>query len=126
MVTAFAAVPSPAAALTLLGHMQARTGGLLSSFELMSRAALELVLKNIPNTRDPLSAPSPWYVLMEVSGGAGTSLEALTQSALEDAMADELVTRRRGGAERGAGPELLAPARNHLGSREARRRLHQA
>jgi FAD/FMN-containing dehydrogenase len=92
MVTAFTAVPSPAAALTLLGHMQARTGGLLSSFELVSRPTLELVLKNIPNTRDPLSAPSPWYVLMEVSGGAGTSLEALTQSALEDAMADELVS----------------------------------
>src|SRR5215469_5961222 len=36
MVTAFTAVPSPSAALTLLGHMQSRTGGLLSSFELVS------------------------------------------------------------------------------------------
>ena len=50
--------------------MQARTGGLLSSFELISRPALELVLKHIPGTRDPLATPSPWYVLMEVSGGA--------------------------------------------------------
>ena len=92
MVTAFTAVPSPSAALTLLGHMQSRTGGLLSSFELVSRPTLELVLKNIPNTRDPLSAPYPWYVLMEVSGGAGASLDALTQSALEDAIAQELVS----------------------------------
>ena len=91
MVTAFTAVPSPAAALKLLGYMQARTGGLLSSFELVSRQTLELVLKNIPGTRDPLAAPSPWYILMEVSGGAGTSLEALTQSALEEAMAAALV-----------------------------------
>ena len=52
------------------------TGGLLSSFELIARPALDLVLKNIPGTRDPLAAPSPWYVLMEVSGGAGDSLEA--------------------------------------------------
>jgi len=92
MVTAFTAVPSPAAALTLLGHMQARTGGLLSSFELVSRPTLDLVLKHIPNTRDPLADASSWYVLMEVSGGAGASLEALTQSALEQAMAQGLVT----------------------------------
>src|SRR6185437_5009286 len=92
MVTVFTAVPSPAAALTLLGHMQAKTGGLLSSFELMSRPTLDLVLKHIRGTRDPLAKPSPWYVLMEVSGGAGASLETLTQSALEDAMAQALVS----------------------------------
>jgi FAD/FMN-containing dehydrogenase len=92
MVTAFTALPSPAAALSLLGHMQASTGGLLSSFELISRQTLELVLRHIPGTRDPLAAPAPWYVLMEISGGAGASLEALTQSALEEAMGADLVT----------------------------------
>jgi FAD/FMN-containing dehydrogenase len=59
---------------------------------LVSRPTLDLVLKNIPNTRDPLAASSPWYVLMEISGGAGASLEALTQSALEEAMADAMVS----------------------------------
>jgi FAD/FMN-containing dehydrogenase len=92
LVTAFTAVPTPAAALTLLGHMQASTGGLLSSFELISRQTLDLVLRHIPGSRDPLSEPSPWYVLMEISGGAGASLEALTQAALEAAMARELVS----------------------------------
>jgi FAD/FMN-containing dehydrogenase len=92
MVTAFTALPSPAAALRLLGLMQARTGGLLSSFELISRPTLDLVLRHIPGTRDPLSAPSPWYVLMEISGGAGASLDALTQAALEEAMAQDLIT----------------------------------
>ena len=92
MVTALTAVPSPKAALALLGHMQANTGGQLSSFELIARPALELVLKNIPDTRDPLAASSPWYVLMEISGGAGDSLEARTQAALEDAMAGAWVT----------------------------------
>ena len=92
LVTAFTAVPSPEAALALLGHMQAETGGLLSSFELISRPTLELVLRHIPATRDPLGAPSPWYVLMEVSGGAGADLETLTQSALEDGMARKLVS----------------------------------
>ena len=92
MVTALTAVPSPKAALALLGHMQANTGGQLSSFELIARPALDLVLKNIPDTRDPLAASSPWYVLMEISGGAGDSLEARTQAALEDAMARAWVT----------------------------------
>jgi len=92
MVTALTAVPSTEAALALLGHMQARTGGLLSSFELISRPTLEMVLRHIPGTRDPLSAPSPWYVLMEVSGGAGASLETLTQSALEEAAGEELLS----------------------------------
>jgi FAD/FMN-containing dehydrogenase len=92
MVTAFTAVPSPAAALTLLGHMQASTGGLLSSFELIASPAFELVLRHIPNTRNPLAAAASWYVLMEVSGGAGGSLESLVQSALEDAMTKNLVT----------------------------------
>ncbi len=92
MVTALTAVPSPEAALALLGHMQARTGGLLSSFELISRPTLEMVLRHIPGTRDPLATSSPWYVLMEVSGGAGASLEILTQSALEEAAGAELLT----------------------------------
>lgn len=91
-VTAFTATPSPAAALTLLSHMQARTGGLLSSFELISRPTLEMVLNNIGGTRDPLATPSPWYVLMEISGGAGASLDALAQAALEEAAAADLVT----------------------------------
>src|ERR1700760_2594958 len=40
-VTAFAAVPSPAAAVALLNGLQARTGGLLNAFELIPRVALE-------------------------------------------------------------------------------------
>ena len=64
-----AAVPSPAAAVTLLGGMQAHTGGMFSAFELMPRIALEFVTRHIEGTRDPLTAPSPWYVLMEATGG---------------------------------------------------------
>ena len=78
----FAAVASPAAALDLLGQMQARTGGLVSAFELLPRLALELVLAHIPGTRDPLSAPSPWYVLVEATAGEGFDLTTLFESGL--------------------------------------------
>jgi FAD/FMN-containing dehydrogenase len=85
-VVAFVAVPSPAAALALLGHMQARTGGLLSAFELIPRIALDLLARHIPGARDPLEKSSPWYVLIEVAGGGGAGLEDQVQSALADAM----------------------------------------
>jgi FAD/FMN-containing dehydrogenase len=85
-VVAFVAVPAPAAALALLGHMQARTGGLLSAFELIPRIALDLLARHIPGARDPLEKSSPWYVLIEVAGGGGAGLEDQVQSALADAM----------------------------------------
>ena len=81
----FAAVASPAAALDLLGQMQARTGGLVSAFELLPRVALELVLAHIPGTRDPLGAPSPWYVLVEATAGEGVDLTSLFETGLAGA-----------------------------------------
>jgi FAD/FMN-containing dehydrogenase len=91
-VVAFAAVPSPAAALALLGRMQNATGGLLSAFELVPRIAVDLVTRHVPGTRDPLGAPSPWYALVEVSGGQGADLGELAQGALEAAIGDGEVT----------------------------------
>jgi len=85
-VVAFAAVPDPQAALALLGRMQATTGGLLSAFELVPRIAVDLVTRHIPSTRDPLANASPWYTLIEVSGGEGADLRELAQSALEAAI----------------------------------------
>ncbi|MEE2690944.1 MAG: FAD-binding oxidoreductase [Pseudomonadota bacterium] len=85
VVTAFAGVPDSEAAVALLSHAQGATGGLVSSFELMSRACLELVVKHIPGARDPLSAPHPWYVLMEFSSSGGDlrgGVETLLESAL--------------------------------------------
>ena len=77
-VVAFAALPSPDAALALLGHMQACVP--LSAFELIPHIALDLVMKHIPGVRAPLAKMSPWYVLIEVAGGAG--LEGQMEDAL--------------------------------------------
>ncbi len=79
-------MPSPAAALGLLGAMQARTGGMLSAFELIPRIALDFVLRHIDGTRDPLAAPSPWYVLMEATGGREANLTASFEDGLADAI----------------------------------------
>jgi FAD/FMN-containing dehydrogenase len=85
-VTALAAVPSPAAALKLLGALQARTGGMLSAFELIPRIALDFVLRHVAGTRDPLAASSPWYVLMEATGGREANLADSFENGLADAI----------------------------------------
>jgi FAD/FMN-containing dehydrogenase len=85
-VTAFAALPSPAAALKLLGEMQHATAGQLSAFELIPRAALEFVIRHIDGTRDPLTQPSPWYVLMEATGGRHANLSASFEDGLAAAI----------------------------------------
>lgn len=88
--TAFLAVPSPEAALTLLGRAKASAGGTLTTFELMSRLCIDFVLRHGAGTRDPLSSPSPWYVLMEVSsqsaGGLDDAAEAFLGAALEEGL----------------------------------------
>src|SRR5262249_21555191 len=68
--TGFVAVRSPAAAIERLARMRAGTGDAMPAFELISRRALEMVLRHIPGTADPLAAQSPWYVLLEASSGA--------------------------------------------------------
>jgi FAD/FMN-containing dehydrogenase len=88
--TAFLAVPSVKGAVGLLTRLQAATGGLVNAFEILPRIGLELVLAHIPQTSDPFSAPSPWYVLAEVSGMA--ALKEVFEGALEEAFDDGSVS----------------------------------
>jgi len=81
--TAFIGVPSPRAALDLLNMVQERTGGAATTCELIKRIAIEFAVKHGPDCRDPLSAPHPWYVLLELSSSEDHGL----REALEDALA---------------------------------------
>jgi FAD/FMN-containing dehydrogenase len=90
--TAFVALQDPAAAVGLLARMQSATGGSVSAFELMPRIGLELVLAHIPQTADPLSAPSPWYVLLEATSGAAMPLKDSLETALARAIESGLAT----------------------------------
>src|SRR5689334_16543861 len=58
--TALVAVQSPDSALRLLAKLREHVGERVTGFELISRICIDLVLKHIPNARDPLAAPSPW------------------------------------------------------------------
>lgn len=90
--TAFVAVPDPDAAIALLSRMRAGTGDAVTAFELISRRALEMVLKHIPGTSNPLAELHPWHVLIETSSGAtGGGLKASLEQVLGAAMEDGLV-----------------------------------
>jgi len=91
--TAFIAVDSPAAAVALLGRLQAETGGLVSAFELMPRIGIELVTAHIPGTRDPLAQPSPWYLLAEAAGGKRTDLRGAFEDALAAGVRDAVLAQ---------------------------------
>jgi len=80
--TAFIGVPSPRAALDLLNLVQERTGGAVTSFELMKRLAIEVAVRHGPNCRDPLAHPQPWYVLLELSSSERTGLRDTLEAAL--------------------------------------------
>ena len=85
--TAFAGVASAEAALKLLVIAQERTGGDVTSFEMMTREGIELVLRYGQGCRDPLASPHAWYVLMELSSqqreGLREALEAVLAEGLE-------------------------------------------
>ena len=72
-------------------HAQNETGGAATSFELMTRICIDLVLKHIPNTRDPIGEPHAVYVLMEFSSGQKSGLRAQIETMLESALEKNLV-----------------------------------
>ena len=91
--TALASVPDVRAAVTLLAALREASGDVVSSFELVPRIALELVLRHIPDTADPLGKPHPWYVLCELtSSQADAALDARLERELAAAFESGLVT----------------------------------
>jgi FAD/FMN-containing dehydrogenase len=92
--TALVGLPNAASALELFRLTEERAHGSLTAFEFMSRLAVELVVRHIPNTRLPIERPAPWYVLIELSsaeaeGQVGGVLERmLTEAADKDIIGD--------------------------------------
>ncbi|MEO8020110.1 MAG: FAD-binding oxidoreductase [Pseudomonadota bacterium] len=87
--TGFVAVRDPDAAVSLLGGLRQASGDCVTSFELIPRIGIDLTTRHIPGVIDPLSAPSQWYVLCELSSSrADEPLDTLLQDTLERALTD--------------------------------------
>jgi FAD/FMN-containing dehydrogenase len=84
--TAAVAISSVPAGLDLLHKLQHATGGLVTAFELLHRHSLELVVKHIPGTANPLPHHLGWILLVEVSNPAAFDATDAMQTALARAM----------------------------------------
>ena len=89
--TALVASADPEAAVSLLAEVRGACGDRLTGFEIISRVCLDLVLAHIADSRDPLSRPYPWYVLVELSDTlAASPLEEMLEQALAEAISSGL------------------------------------
>lgn len=98
IATAWIAVPSPAAAVSLLSGAHAASEDNVTSCELMARQGIDLVLQHIPGAADPLAERYDWYVLLEWSstrprrpGENQTGLAEKMEAYLGEAMEQGLV-----------------------------------
>ncbi len=63
----------------------------MTSFELMLRRGVEIVLQHAAGVRDPLAQVHPWYVLIELSSQSRTGLRAVLEEILADGLERGLV-----------------------------------
>ncbi|MCQ6256088.1 FAD-binding oxidoreductase [Pseudomonas sp. Q11] len=81
--TAWVALPSPQAAVDLIGHVRSLCADRLTGFEMMSRQSLEFVLDHVAGCSDPLQGPHPWYALIELRDTVPDApLDSLLESGL--------------------------------------------
>jgi FAD/FMN-containing dehydrogenase len=95
-LTAWAAVPSLDAAVTLLGLAHRHLGAGLTGFEVMGQFALSLVACHFPQQRVPLFQDVPYCVLLENSdhesqAHARAQFERLLETALESGCVSDAV-----------------------------------
>ncbi|ANX05656.1 FAD-binding oxidoreductase [Immundisolibacter cernigliae] len=87
--TAWLACPSVEACVAVFGRLRDASGDAVTGCELLSRTALDFVLRHMPGARDPLDAPARWYLLVELtsssaSAGLATALEAVLEQCLNN------------------------------------------
>ena len=90
-VTAMLTVPGPAEAVGLLRHLQDRLGDNVTAFELIKAQGIAF-LRGWLDFQDPLAGDPAWRVLTEVTGPAGSELEARAEAAMADAFEKGLAT----------------------------------
>jgi len=90
---AFVALETLEDVARLFETARAQAGASLTAFEFIPRIAMDFLAKHMPEVRDPLDAPHPWYVLMEVSGARPDgAAQALMETLLEEAFEAEIIS----------------------------------
>ena len=82
--------------MTLLGRLRDATGDAVTTFELIPRVALAMVLAGIERTTDPFAEAHDWYALVEVTTSRADPhlrdvLEGTLGAALEEGLVRDAV-----------------------------------
>lgn len=89
---AYLACPSFEAATRTLVLAKRALGEVLSAFEFLDRASLDVTMQHLPGARDPLPGSSdPFFLVVETSGSDGSHDAAKLEAFLEAAMGEGLV-----------------------------------
>ena len=83
MATACAGLRDPAAAVALFAHLRATCGDRISAIEFVGRSCLDLVLRHIPETHEPLARQYAWIAIIELSDVLDVPLDKALRMALE-------------------------------------------
>lgn len=83
-VCAFVALPGIAQAIDLLRQTQEVSGDAVAVFEVMAATGLGFALKHAPGARSPVSAPAPWFALIELWGAEEGALTHALETVLSD------------------------------------------
>jgi len=77
--------------VSLLALVRDHAGDTVTSFEIIPANAIDMVMQDVPGTRDPLPSKLPWRVLMELSMADETHARETLEKALEAAFTANLV-----------------------------------
>ena len=91
VATAYLAVDSPKAALTLLSIFRERAGDTVSGFELIPAQSFLFLAEARPELRQPFATAPAWSVLVELGTGPSIDPEMLLAEVFESAMEAGLV-----------------------------------
>ena len=104
--------------MELLALAQGKTGNGVVGFEIFPHFGMEIVERHT-ELRNPLSSYFPWYVIVEIAGGAAPGdLTPVLTSILEEAFEADLISDAASGQLRSAISDVLVHARAYVGSSE--------
>jgi len=115
-------VNNPRGALALLSLAQARFGGGISAFELISGMGLRFLAEKMPQVRQPFAMPPDWMVLIDLGLSVGQDpnegLEALFADALDAGLVHDGVIAQNSAqrAEFWTLRETIPEANRHIGA----------
>ena len=98
--TAWVSAKSAEDVVALLAQIRDIVGDTVTSFEIIPANAIDMVLADVPGTRDPMPSALPWRVLMEISmadpAHARDVLEKALTAAMETGLAEDALVAESG------------------------------